>query len=377
MTANGRVKVLYLSHTFWIGGAEEMVLNLVNHLPRGRYEPYVCCIGFRGPIGEEIAASGTPVTALNAYPGFRHPFDLVPIYRYLREVKPDIVHTFLLTASLYGRLAAILAGVPIIVGTEVNTYLSKRPHHKIAERLLGARTNRIVTSAESVKDYYVRQIGIDPARVGVIHNAVDFGQLGVTIARPALRAELGIPETALVAGVIARLTDQKGHTYLFDAIANTAALRDLHLLVVGDGPLRGALEDRAAALGIAGRVHFVGARRDLGNLLAAMDMFVLPSLWEGLPLSMVLAMGARLPVVTTAVAGIPEVVTDDATGVLVPPADAAALGGALARLVASPADRARLGSAAREYVLPRFGVDGYVRAVSNLYEELLAEARAA
>jgi glycosyltransferase involved in cell wall biosynthesis len=177
--------------------------------------------------------------------------------------------------------------------------------------------------------------------------------------------------------VIARLTDQKGHTYLFDAIARVPSLDRLQLIVVGDGSLRSALEADAVARGIANRVHFLGARRDLGDLLSAMDMFVLPSLWEGLPLSLVLAMGAGLPVIATAVAGIPEVVTDGTTGLLVPPADADALGRALARVAADPGERTRLGHNAREFVLPRFGVDVYVRAVTGLYDELLRERAAA
>ena len=123
--------------------------------------------------------------------------------------------------------------------------------------------------------------------------------------------------------------------------------------------------------GLSSRVHFLGPRRDLGNLLAAMDVFVLPSLWEGLPLSMVLAMGAGVPVVATAVAGIPEVVDDGRTGLLVPPADPRALGAALTRLFADRAFAERMGHDARAAVLPRFGIDRYVDSIVGLYDRLL------
>jgi glycosyltransferase involved in cell wall biosynthesis len=186
-----------------------------------------------------------------------------------------------------------------------------------------------------------------------------------------MRVELGVPPGIPLAGIIARLTEQKAHPVLFAAMAQTPALAPLHLIVVGDGELRDDLRARATSLGIAERVHFLGARRDLGSLLAAVDVFVMPSLWEGLPLSMVLAMGAGLPVVATRVAGIPEVVQDDVTGLLVPPGDATALGAALARLVADRSVGQRLGAAAREFVRPRFGVDGYVSAVTALYDRLL------
>jgi glycosyltransferase involved in cell wall biosynthesis len=355
-----------------VGGAEEMVLNLVRHLPQ-RFEPMVCCIHDAGPIGEEIRRSGTPVAVLGLEPGLRRPWDVARIRRYLRETAPHIVHTFLLTASLYGRLAAILARVPIVIGTEVNIYERKRRHHAIAERLLMGGTDRVVVSAESVRDFYIRQVHADPAKVDVIYNAVDFSQAEPTLTRSAVRASLGLSDTVPVAGVIARLTEQKGHRVLFDALASRPELADIHVIVIGDGDLRQTLEARVATLGLASRVHFVGARRDLGNLLAAMDVFVMPSLWEGLPLSLVLAMAASLPVVATAVAGIPEVVDEGRTGLLVPAGDAHALGAALARIFADATLRARLGHDARQSVLPRFGVDRYVDAVVSLYDSLLAE----
>jgi glycosyltransferase involved in cell wall biosynthesis len=376
MAAVRRVRVLYLSHAFMVGGAEEMVLNLVRHLPADRYEPMVCAIHEPGPVGSEIAATGVPFRTLGRVPGLRDPLAVAALYRYVREIRPDIVHTFLLTASLYGRLAAIAARVPIVIGTEVNIYQRKQRHHAIAERLLMAGTDSVVASAASVKTFYVNQIGAAASRVDVIYNAVDFDMLRTTTSPAAIRAALGVPAGAMTAGVIARLTDQKGHAVLLDALAATPDLAALHLVVIGDGPLRAALEAQAARLTLSSRVHFLGARRDLGDLLSAMDIFVLPSLWEGLPLSLVLAMGAALPVVSTRVAGIPEVVTDGETGLLVPPSDAPSLGAALARLAGSADERARLGRAGQAFVRPRFGIDGYVAAITGLYERLLAREAA-
>ena len=143
-------------------------------------------------------------------------------------------------------------------------------------------------------------------------------------------------------------------------------------MIVGDGPLSAALQRQAAGLGIADRVRFLGARRDLGNFLSAIDVFVMPSFWEGLPLAMVLAMGAGLPVVATRVAGIPEVVQDGVNGLLVTPGESGELGAALSRVVNDDTTRVLLGQAARAFVRPRFGVDGYVNAITGLYDRLLA-----
>jgi len=182
VTGRERIKVCYMAHTFAVGGAEEMVLNLVRHLPP-RFEPVVCCINDAGPIGEEIRKTGTPVAVLGLTPGLRHPWHVGGIRRYLRETKPAIVHTFLLTASLYGRLAALLERVPIVIGTEVNIYERKRRHHIVAERMLMARTSRVIVSANSVRDFYVSQIHADPAKIDVVYNAVDWKSIQPTRSR--------------------------------------------------------------------------------------------------------------------------------------------------------------------------------------------------
>ncbi len=365
-------RVVYLAHAFMVGGAEEMVLNLVRHLPQ-KFEPMVCCINQTGPIGEEIRGTGTPVAVLGLNPGLRRPSDVGGIRRYLRDARPQIVHTFLLTASLYGRLAAILERVPIVIGTEVNIYERKRRHHVLAERLLMKRTDCVVASAAAVRDFYLRQVHADPSKVEVIYNAVDFAQARPAKSKTDVRREIGVPEDAVVAGIIARLTEQKGHRFLIDALAAAPQLSRVHLIVVGGGELHDTLVRQVDACGLTRRVHFLGPRRDLGDLLAAMDIFVMPSLWEGLPLSMVLAMGAGLPVIATEVAGIPEVVENRVTGLLVPPGDAAALASALTRLATDEPARARMGCDARAAVVPRFNVDGYVNAVVALYDRLLNE----
>lgn len=370
--SGGRTRVLFLSHAYMVGGAEEMVLNLVRHLPE-RFEPAVVCIHEAGPIGEEIARTGVPFKVLGLKPGLLRPFDVLRLRDVLIECEPAIVHTFLLTGSLYGRFAAMMAHVPVVIGTEVNIYQNKKPVHALLEKWLMRRTDAVVASAASVREFYIDQVKADPAKVEVIYNAVDWSQLQTTMSRDEFRSSVGVPQDVPVAGIIARLTAQKAHQVLFDAIAHDPGLARLHLLVVGDGELRGALAASAATLRIQDRVHFLGARRDLGNILASVDLFAMPSYWEGLPLSMVLAMGAGLPVVASRVAGIPEVVTDGVSGLLVTPGDTADLAAALNRLVHDDTLRVRLGQEALAFVRPRFGVDGYVASMSALYDRLLAE----
>ena len=365
-------RVVYLTHTLGVGGAEELILNMVTRLPRNRYEPIVCCFeNPPGPIGAEIAAHGVPVIPLGVVPGWRRPLGWWSIVRQLRRLRPQIVHTFMLPASLYGRSAAIAAGVPIIIGTEVNIYERKQRHHIVIERLLASRSACVVASAESVKAAYIRQLGIGADAVRVVYNAVNWERLQATATPETVRAELGIPADRIVVGVVATLQDKKGHRVLLDAFARTPGLESVWLMLVGDGPERASLEAYVATLGMTDRVTFCGTRRDLGDLLPAMDVFALPSLWEGLPLALILAMGASRPVVATRLAGIPEVVSDGETGLLVEPGDAASLGSALARVCADDVLRARLGAKARAAVRDRFGADAYSAAVMRIYEEFL------
>ena len=365
-----RARVVYLAHTLAVGGAEEMVLNLVRYLPN-EFERAVVCIDKPGPIGDEIRKTGVPFHALGLQPGLRRPIDLLRLQQFIHQCEPTIVHTFLLTASLYGRFAAMLARVPIVIGTEVNIYERKQPMHRLAESWLIRQTDAVIASAGSVRDFYVDQIHADPDKVVVIYNAVDWSQLQTTLTREAFRAEMGLSASAPVAGIIARLTEQKAHRILFEARASRAELSALHLLVIGDGELRDELRRRVDQLGLGGRVHFAGARRDLGNVLNSIDMFVMPSLWEGLPLSLVLAMGAGLPVVASKVAGIPEVVQDNVSGLLGDPGDAAQLATAMVRVLQDSGLGARLGHEGRAFVRPRFGVDGYITAMTALYDRLL------
>lgn len=365
-----RPRVVYLVHTLAVGGAEEMILNLVRYLP-AEYERSVVCIDRPGPIGAEVEKTGVPFKSLGLQPGLMRPLDVLRLQHSIHDAAPTIVHTFLLTASLYGRFASMLARVPVVIGSEVNIYERKQPLHRFAERWLMQHTDAVVASAGSVRDFYIDQIGADADKVVVIYNAVDWSQLNATITRAELRASLGIPMDAPAAGIIARLTEQKAHAVLLDALVSRPELASLHVIAVGDGDLRDQLKSRTEQLGLSPRVHFVGARRDLGNILGAVDMFVMPSLWEGLPLSLVLAMGGALPVVASRVAGIPEVVEDGVSGLLVEPGNVAQLADAMTRLVMDDQRRVQLGRQAQAFVRPRFGVDGYIAETTALYQRLL------
>jgi glycosyltransferase involved in cell wall biosynthesis len=368
------VRALFLCQNLGVGGAEELILGASTALPTVGVETGVVALTKRGPVAEEIAAAGVPVQLASGQPGPRDPAAFLRLLRLLQREQPDVVHTFLIAASIYGRLAAFMAGVPLVLAAEQNVYERKPKRHALLERALAARTYRVVACCEVVGQFYQRQVGVPASKVAVIYNAVRFGRLPAPEDRGPARAALGLPDDALVLGTLGRLTEQKGQRVLLQAVRQLARQHSkLMLFLAGIGPLRESLEAEAARLGIADRVRFLGMRRDRDHLYAAMDVFVLPSQWEGLSLALVEAMGAGRPVVATSVGGNPEVVTHGRTGLLAPPSDASALADTLGSLLADADQRAALGAAAASEARARFSIEEHVRQLAALYRQGLAE----
>ena len=368
------MKALLLCQNLNVGGAEEVVLGEATHLGRQGIEAGVVALTGRGPVAEEIAGAGIPVHHVPGNPGPRDPGAFLRVVRLLRRERPEVVHTYLMVAGLYARLAAFAAGVPVVVAAEQNVYAHKPRRHAMLERALAARTFRIVACCRTVGDFYRRQTGVPAEKIEVIYNAVRFSRLPTDADRAPARARLGLPDDALVLGTLGRLTEQKGQRTLLQAVASLVSDHpSLMLFLAGQGPLRSALEVEAGRLGLADRVRFLGVRRDRDTLFAAMDAFVLPSRWEGLSLALVEAMGASRAVVATEVGGNPEIVTDGETGLLVPPDDSVALTAALAELLGDAERRRALGARAADEARRRFAIEAHVGQLAQLYRRGVEE----
>jgi glycosyltransferase involved in cell wall biosynthesis len=368
------VKALLLCQSLGVGGAEELILGASTALPSEGVESGVVALTRKGPIADEIAAAGVPLHLVTGQPGPRDPAAFLRLVRLLQREQPDVVHTFLITACIYGRMAAFAAGVPVVLAAEQNVYRRKPKRHALLERALAARTYRVIACCEVVAQFYQQQVGVSPEKVATIYNAVRFGHRPDAADRVAARAALDLPPDALVLGTLGRLTEQKGQRVLLHALAELATtVPNVVLLLAGAGPLRDDLEAEAARLGIAERVRFLGLRRDRETLYAAMDIFVLPSHWEGLSLALVEAMGSGRAVVATAVGGNPEVVADGRTGLLVPPNDHQSLADALTHLGLDQQVRGALGEAAAADARARFSIEQHVAQLAALYRRGLEE----
>ncbi|MDQ2674359.1 MAG: glycosyltransferase family 4 protein, partial [Chloroflexota bacterium] len=234
----------------------------------------------------------------------------------------------------------------------------------------GSRIAHFVAVSDDVADAVRATVRPPSGHLHTIPNGVDVHRYG-RADRSAMRRELGIPDDAAVVMCVAKMLEQKGHRVLVEALAAPeVADLPLRVLLVGDGPLRKEIEDRARRAEVWDRIRFLGNRPDVPRLLAAADIFVLPSLWEGLPIALLEAMAAGLPSVATAVSGTRQVLTDEENGLLVPPDDAGAIAAAVARLVRHRELRDALGAAARQHVLAEFSVDRQAARHVELYRAI-------
>jgi glycosyltransferase involved in cell wall biosynthesis len=292
-----------------------------------------------------------------------------------------MVHSYGFYSNLFAIPAARLAGVPVVVASIRDCGETLTPWQKRVQKMFCRMADCILANAEGVRRWLIRE-GYPARKIQVIRNGI-VGPAPVSGGRGWLRQELGLsPDTRLIA-VCSRLNRMKGLEYFLDAASLVARLQpDVRFLIVGgnghrtDGTYQGELERYAASLGIDDRVIFTGFRQDVARMLPEIDISVLPSLSEGLSNSLLEAMAAGVPVIATKVGGTPELVEDGATGLLVAPRNAAALGQAMTLLLDHPATARRIGDAARRDVTARFSVDKMVRDTQSLYVKLLGSSRA-
>ena len=364
-----KIPLFHLITELDIGGAQKALLHLLTHLDRDRFSPTVICL-YNGDkaVAQEIRALSIPVIDLGMTAKWR--LDAFwRLYRLLRRERPTILHTWMFHANIPGRVLGRLTGIPIVVSSERTMGQESRWRYRL-NRLTDPLTDRVVCVSRLVADFAVAEVGIPRHKTIVIPNGIDAQAFEHLPAKRQVRADLGLSLDSTLIGTVARLNPVKRLDVLLQA---TASMDDAHAVIVGAGPERERLEALSRRLGLADRVHFVGQQNNVPEWLAAMDIFVLTSDWEGMSNAILEAMAAGLPVVATAVGGTPEVVVDGVTGLLVPPRDPDALAEAITRLLRDPDLRRKMGRAGRERVQQHFSVERMVQQTQSLYEQLLAE----
>jgi len=365
----GRTTVLHLSSSSGPGGAETVMAGIAAGLDPARYRSVVCL--FRdGWLRERCEGLGleTHVLRMN---GILDLHWLRQFHRLLRERDVSLVHAHEFGANTWGTMAGRLAGRPVVATVHGRSYYADSPRRRLAYRVV-SRAAVMVAVSEDVKRFVVEATGVSPRRVRVVHNGIGAPAAVSSEARARVRAELGIGDGERVVTVVGNLYPVKGHRYLLDAAPRILALCPSTVFVLaGRGDCEAELREQARQLGVATRVRFLGLRRDVPALLAIGDVFVQPSLSEGLSIAILEAMTAAKPVVTTRVGGNPELVADGETGLLVEPADAGALAAAVIRVLTDATEARRLGVNGLERVRSCFSIGSMVRAYEAIYAAAL------
>jgi len=357
------------------GGVQQAVLNLFKGLDKTRFLPIACAIENSGAIGEEIRAAGFEVITL----GYRRqPLrTILALAHIMRERRIDIVHASSYHPSFYARIAALLARVPVLISHEHVVFDHKRVQRVLLNKLLAPLTDGFIAVGNAVAQQVLGWYGYPAQKVQVIHNGVDTARFVPPQSRAEAKRKLGLDPERLAVGMICRLDHEKGHRFFFDAVSALDSRFAVQWLVVGTGRGEQQIRQEAEERGVGDAVQFLGLRRDVPDLLAAMDIYVLPTLQEGFPNSLLEAMAAGCAVVASDFPGNLELVQDQQNGLVAPMGDSGVLTDCIEKLLAHEDLRIRLGAEARRHVESTFSIEQNVKKTENFYERLWRGRRAA
>ncbi len=363
-----RLRLLQVTHDLGIGGLPKVVATLCAALDRDRFDVRVLCLNAKGPLADEIESGGIPVHSIAKPAGGPDYLAIVKVWRVLRRMRIDVLHTHNTQPFIEAGIAAVAARVPTHVHTDHGRQFPDRRRYMFAERFVSRFAYRIVGVSDETCRQLIEWEGLDPSKLVTIQNGIDPAPFDRPVDPAEIRAELGVSEGAPLVGVVARFSPEKGVEFAIRALKLVRERRDEAVLaLVGYGPEEDALRRETANLGLDGAVRFLGPRSDVPRLLKAFDVSVLPSLREGLPMTLLESMAARCPLVASRVGGVPSALDEGRAGVLVGPGEPSALAEAILGLVDDPARGRRLADLARRRFEDRFSADAMARRYEALF----------
>ncbi len=378
----GAPLVVHLIYRLDVGGLENGLVNLINRIPAERYRHAIVCLTDYSDFRRRIKRDDVPVFSLHKPPG-NNPVTQFKLWRLLRQLAPDIIHTRNL-AALEGTLPAALAGVPIRIhgehGRDMGDLDGSNTGRQFVRRLFKPFVHQYIAVSRDLSSYLQDKVGVPPHRIAQIYNGVDS-----ELFRPAGERREAVPHAGFapehfVIGTVGRMQEVKDQLTLaraFILLMQTMprAEQRLRLVMVGDGPLLEQARSLLAGAGVAQYAWLPGNREDVPRIMRALDLFVLPSLAEGISNTILEAMASGLPVVATAVGGNAELVEAGVSGALVPPDDAPSMAAALRSYAESAALCRRHGEEGRRAVDRKFGMDAMVGAYMSVYDGMLGDRK--
>ena len=368
-------RVFHMVNSLEMGGSEHQMVEVASRQKGGGYDVTVGCLSARGPLIEALRLAGISVIEFDPKGALFRPrgiYQLLRLTRFFLKTPFDVVQTHDLYSTLLGVPAAWLARVPVILSCrrDLSHWWWYTPRRRAFLRRIQNRSNYVIANSQAVRDFLVEKDGFHPKLIRVIRNGVDLERFAsVRADRQGLFPHLAA-QSQLIAVVANMNVETKGHADLIRAAAEVSReFQDAKFLLVGDGAERSRLEAMTQDLGLSNTVLFLGRRKDVPGILACCDLFVLPSWAEGLPNSVLEAMASGLPVVATRVGGIPEIIDDGASGLLVAPKDSNALAKAILQLLRNEELARRFAQSARDRAYAQFGFNRLLSELACLYAE--------
>jgi len=371
-----KINVLHIYQNSKIGGVQQQFLSLLKAYDRDVFNPIFCCLGPEEEISKEIERIDIETVALNRVRYHRFSPGIVrDLYRLMKQKNIHIVRTHRYRANLYGRLAALLSGVPVkIISLHDNYRKDLRLERRIVNKILLKATDKIVAVSESIRKDIIKYDGIDSSKILVIPNGIDTERFNPEGNFADIRKGFSIKESDIVLGFVGRVVPAKGLEYLIDALPFLKKeFKNIKLLITGEGSTMERLKKKAKENNVHDSIIFTGKRRDIPDILSCTDIFVMPSVAEGLPNALLEAMAMGKPIVATEVGGIPEVIKNRHSGFLVPPRNPEALATAIKDLISNEQLAAKMGQAARHIVLDNLSIKAIAQKWQTLYLSILRE----
>lgn len=364
-----KIKILQVTPDLGIGGLPKLVVDICKNIDKSIFDISVFCFKkceeeFTPELIKNNIGVHFPSRENNRRSSYLNFFQL---YQFIEKDSIDIVHTHNTAAFVDGIIAAKMARVPINIHTDHARLYPDKRRYMFAEWLFSHFTTKIVAVSEHTQDELIKYEKISPHKIQVIPNGIDETEYNLN-TNNRKKEELGIQENYPILGLGVRLTEQKGVTYLIQSMVSIInKFPKALLLIAGGGPLQENLEREAKRLGLSQSVKFLGFRLDMPAILNILDIYVLPSLWEGLPLVILEAMAAQKAIVATAVGGTPTAIINERSGLLVNPRNPEALAQAIIRLLEDPSLAAHLAKNAYQRYQEKFTIQKMVSQYEKLY----------
>ena len=369
--SNRSIKIIFVIDSLGRGGAQRQLVEILKHLPSAKFQVEVIALSDEKiAYAQELRENRIPLTII-PHTGKWSWRTLVAVYKKIKLVRPDIVHAWLFTSGLYGRLAAFLAGVPHILYAMRNTIDDMRTPERLVDRLFLPFTEVVTANAEAIRPG-LRSLGVPDSKIRVIYNGIDLAKFPVKVRRGYDR-EWNIPASSPTVAMVARMSWPKDYETFLKAAARVIEKRkDAYFVLIGDGAQRAQVEKMIDVLSLRSHVRMLGERADVWSILQEFDLYVLSSFFEGFSNVIMEAMTAAKPVIACNVGGNTELVMDGSTGLIVPVKDPERLAGAIMDLLADTRRAAQMGRAGRKRIEENFAIEKTTAAMGALFEELVA-----